>query len=48
MRDPINAGLRQVVLDIYTPRFGPEWERFLDANVYARIDADHIFTFHLE
>ena len=48
MRDPVNAGLRHRVLDIYTPRFGPEWEEFLDANVYARIDAHRIFTFHLD
>ena len=48
MQDPANAGLRQVVLGIYTPRFGPRWEAFLDANVYARIDAERIFTFHLD
>jgi hypothetical protein len=48
MRDPANAGLRRVVLGIYTPRFGPEWEAFLDANVYARIDAERLFTFHLD
>ena len=48
MQDPAHAGLRRVVLDIYTPRFGPGWEAFLDANVYARIDAERIFTFHLD
>ena len=48
MRDPVNAGLRERVLSIYTPRFGPEWEKFLDANVYARIDVDRIFTFHVD
>jgi Pyridoxamine 5'-phosphate oxidase len=48
LRAPDNAGLRQVVLGIYTPQYGEEWESFLDANVYARIDADRIFTFHLE
>ncbi len=48
MRAPSSAGLRQAVLDIYTPRFGPAWEAFLDANVYVRIDADRIFTFHLD
>jgi Pyridoxamine 5'-phosphate oxidase len=48
MRDPVNAGLRQRVLDIYTPRFGPQWESFLDANVYARIDARRVLTFHLD
>ena len=48
MQDPANVGLRQVILGIYTPRFGPEWEAFLDANVYARIEAERIFTFHLD
>jgi hypothetical protein len=48
MRAPSSAGLRKVVLDIYTPRFGPAWEDFLDANVYVRIDADRLFTFHLD
>ena len=47
MRDPSNAGLRRVVLDVYTPQYGAGWEEFLDANVYARIDADRMFTFHL-
>ena len=48
MQAPENAGLREVVLGIYTPRYGTEWGTFLDANVFARIDADRIFTFHLE
>ncbi len=48
MRAPANAGLRRAILDIYTPRFGPAWEAFLDANIYARIDADRLFTFHLD
>ncbi len=42
-----NAGFRQTVLDIYLPRFGPEWEHdFLDSGpVYARIEAERMFTF---
>ena len=48
MQAPENAGLRAVVLGIYTPQYGQEWGTFLDANVFARIDADRIFTFHLE
>jgi hypothetical protein len=39
-------GLRQTLLDVYTPRYGPEWEDFLDSGpVYFRIDADRLFTF---
>ena len=43
------AELRQALLDIYVPRYGPQWEKeFLDAGpVYARIDADRMFTFHM-
>ena len=28
LKSPPNTELRQTVLDIYTPRFGPEWEDF--------------------
>ncbi len=39
--------LREALLDVYVPRYGPEWERFLDSGVkYARIDAERMFTFH--
>jgi Pyridoxamine 5'-phosphate oxidase len=47
MRSPMNAELRQAVLDIYTPKYGPEWEHFLDANSFARIDAAKMFTFFM-
>jgi hypothetical protein len=42
-----DAGLRAAILEIYVPRFGSEWEHeFLDSGpVYARIDADRIFTY---
>jgi nitroimidazol reductase NimA-like FMN-containing flavoprotein (pyridoxamine 5'-phosphate oxidase superfamily) len=41
-----HAGFRQTLLDIYTPRYGPEWETFLDSGpVYARIRAERMFTF---
>ncbi len=41
-----NAGLRQTVLDIYVPRYGADWEQFLDRETtYARIDAERMFTF---
>lgn len=47
MKSAENAGFRQAVLDIYVPRYGPEWEHdFLDSGpMYARIDADRMFTF---
>jgi hypothetical protein len=41
-----NAGFRRALLDIYVPRYGPEWEELLDSGaVYARIEADRMFTF---
>jgi hypothetical protein len=44
---PEQAGFRQALLDIYVPRYGPSWEAFLDSGpVYARIDAERMFTFH--
>jgi nitroimidazol reductase NimA-like FMN-containing flavoprotein (pyridoxamine 5'-phosphate oxidase superfamily) len=48
MRAAENANLRQILLDLYTPVYGDTWEDFLDANVRARIDADRLFSFHLE
>jgi hypothetical protein len=46
---PEAAGFRQALLDIYVPRYGPQWEaEFLDTGpVYARIDADRMFTFSM-
>ena len=43
---PEGAGLRRTLLEVYVPRYGPEWEEFLDSEpVYARIDAQRMFTF---
>ncbi len=43
-----NAGFRQALLEIYVSRYGPQWEEFLDSGpVYARIDADRMFTFSM-
>jgi Pyridoxamine 5'-phosphate oxidase len=40
------AGFRRTLLDIYVPRYGPEWEEFLDSGpVYARIDARRMYAF---
>lgn len=46
IRDAANAGFRQTLLDIYLPRYGPEWETFLDSGpIYARIEPDRMFAF---
>jgi uncharacterized pyridoxamine 5'-phosphate oxidase family protein len=44
---PIDGGFRETLLEIYVPRYGEGWESdFLDSGpVYARIDADRMFTF---
>ena len=43
-----NAGFRQTLLDIYVPRYGPEWEQFLDSGpVFARIEADRMYAFSM-
>jgi hypothetical protein len=44
---PEEAGFRRALLDIYVPRYGPDWEAdFLDTGpVYARIDAARMFTY---
>jgi nitroimidazol reductase NimA-like FMN-containing flavoprotein (pyridoxamine 5'-phosphate oxidase superfamily) len=42
-----HAGFRRTLLEIYVPRYGPEWEQFLDSGVaFTRIDPDRMFTFH--
>jgi len=48
VRGEEGAGLRQALLDIYVPRYGAQWEEFLDSGpVYARVDAERMFTFHM-
>ena len=43
---PQHAEFRQTLLDVYTPRYGADWETFLDSGpVYARIETDRIFAF---
>lgn len=47
VRAPEQAGFRQTLLEVYVPRYGPEWEEFLDSGpVYARIDAERMYAFH--
>ncbi|MEA2429662.1 MAG: hypothetical protein QOI19_135 [Thermoleophilaceae bacterium] len=44
----VDDDFRQALLDIYVPRYGPEWEKFLDSGpVYARIAAERMFTYAL-
>jgi nitroimidazol reductase NimA-like FMN-containing flavoprotein (pyridoxamine 5'-phosphate oxidase superfamily) len=46
---PAGAELRQTLLEIYVPRYGAHWEEFLDSGpVYARIDAERMFTFRMD
>jgi Pyridoxamine 5'-phosphate oxidase len=47
VRAAAEAGFRQALLDVYVPRYGPDWEKdFLDSGpVYARIEADRMFAF---
>lgn len=48
VKDRSEHVLRQTLLDTSVPRDGARWERFLDAGpVYARIDAERMFTSHL-
>jgi nitroimidazol reductase NimA-like FMN-containing flavoprotein (pyridoxamine 5'-phosphate oxidase superfamily) len=43
------AQFRRTLLEIYVPRYGPQWEQLLHSGaVYARIDADRMFTFHMQ
>ncbi len=46
---PESAGFRQTLLDVYVPRYGRDWETFLDSGpVYARIEADRMFAIAIE
>ena len=42
----VRGGLRETLLEVYVPRYGSEWEQFLDSGpVYMRIEAERMFTF---
>jgi nitroimidazol reductase NimA-like FMN-containing flavoprotein (pyridoxamine 5'-phosphate oxidase superfamily) len=46
LRSTDHAGFRRTLLDVYRPRYGDEWEQFVDSGpVYARIEASKMFTF---
>jgi nitroimidazol reductase NimA-like FMN-containing flavoprotein (pyridoxamine 5'-phosphate oxidase superfamily) len=48
LRSDEGKGFRRTLLEVYVPRYGPDWEKFLDSGpVYARIDADRMFAFHM-
>jgi nitroimidazol reductase NimA-like FMN-containing flavoprotein (pyridoxamine 5'-phosphate oxidase superfamily) len=43
-----DAEFRRTLLEVYVPRYGEEWESFLDRGVaYARIEAERMFTFQM-
>lgn len=45
---PEHQGFRAALLSIYIPRYGAEWESFLNSvPVYARINATRMFTFSM-
>ena len=46
LKDPQHAELRQCILDVYVPRYGAEWEQFMDSGpLYARIEPTKMFTY---
>ena len=46
LADTACEGFRRTLLDIYLPRYGPDWESFLEGDVsYARIAAERMFAF---
>jgi hypothetical protein len=58
VRAPEGAGLRETLLEVYVPRYGPEWVKFLDgdddgpdlggAPQYWRIEAVRMFSFQMD
>jgi hypothetical protein len=47
VRRDAGADLRRTLREVYVPRYGPQWEEFLDSGpIYARIEAERMFTFH--
>jgi hypothetical protein len=46
IHSPASAGFRETLLEVYVPRYGPEWVEFLESGpVYARIEAERMFSF---
>ena len=45
--DTRTGPFRDALLELYVPRYGPQWEAFLDSGpVYARIEAERMFAFY--
>lgn len=45
---PEHADFRETLLEVYVPRYGEDWEKFLDSGVaYARIEAERMFTYRI-
>jgi nitroimidazol reductase NimA-like FMN-containing flavoprotein (pyridoxamine 5'-phosphate oxidase superfamily) len=43
---PEQARFRRYLLDTYVPRYGDDWEQWVESNgVYARIDPDRMYSF---
>ena len=41
-----HAGFRRYLLETYVPRYGPDWEQWVESNAaYARIDPERMYTF---
>ncbi len=53
VRGPEGAGLRETLFEIYVPRYGEEWAKFMDpgpdqpAPTYFRIEAERMFSFQM-
>jgi len=48
VKSPEHADFRRCLLDVYTPRYGAEWEQFIDSGpVYARIEPARMFTYSM-
>jgi hypothetical protein len=49
VRAPEGRGLRETLLEVYVPRYGAEWEEFLDRGpVHMRIEPDRMFTYRMD
>jgi nitroimidazol reductase NimA-like FMN-containing flavoprotein (pyridoxamine 5'-phosphate oxidase superfamily) len=47
--DVSSGPVRQALLDVYVPRYGEGWEKFLDSGpVYARIEPERMYAFFME
>ncbi len=45
---PRHAAFRRTLLDVYVPRYGEAWERFLDTEAtYVRVEAERLLTVYV-